>query len=87
MKYKIAKTSLLIMAVIFILGLGLIFLSPSIGEAIGQAARRGITSWDTKWMDRIINTNTANFQIGGAILSLVGGFGVLLSGYALYKEA
>ena len=32
--------------------------------------------------ERVITINTDNFRIGGLALSLVGGFGSLLSGYA-----
>lgn len=41
---------------------------------------------DTSEYERIIDTNTSNYQIVGGITSLVGGCGLLLSGFALYKE-
>ena len=33
-----------------------------------------------------VEANTCNLRIVGSILSLIGGFGMLLSGFALYKE-
>ena len=41
---------------------------------------------DTSQYERIIDTNTSNFRTVGLILSLAGGFGFLLSGFALYNE-
>lgn len=59
----------------------------SIGQKMGSDAinARG-GSMDTSSYERIIDTNTSNYRTVGLVLSLVGGFGTLLSGYALYKE-
>lgn len=40
----------------------------------------------TSQYERIIESTTSNFKITGVILSCVGGFGILISGYALYRE-
>jgi uncharacterized membrane protein YjjP (DUF1212 family) len=87
MKKRMAGTSLLVMVIIFVIGLILIFLSSSIGERIGfNAIQNNGGSIDTSTYERIINSNTSNFRTVGLVVSLVGGFGLLLSGYALYKE-
>lgn len=87
MKKKMAKTSLLIMCILFVVGLILIFSSLLIGQNAGdQAISDAGGSMDTNRYNRIIDTTTENYRTGGLVLSLVGGFGVLLSGYALYKE-
>lgn len=87
MKKKMAQTSLCVMVAAFIIGLILIFSSASVGQSMGRTAmHENGGSIDTRVYERIINSNTSNFQTAGLVLSLVGGFGVLLSGYALYKE-
>lgn len=87
MKKKMAKISLGVMVTTFVIGIILIFSSASIGQNMGHNAiqRRG-GSMDTSQYERIIDTNTSNFRTVGLVLSLVGGFGLLLSGYALYNE-
>jgi|GEM_PF-884567 hypothetical protein len=87
MKKKFVSGAMIIMIIIFIVGVALIFNSSGIGEKAGNVAlhSQGGTM-DTSSFQRIINTTTTNFQIVGTILSLIGGFGVLISGYALYKE-
>lgn len=87
MKENIAKNVLLVMIISFIIGLTLIFLSTSIGNSFGQSvieARGGAI--DTSEYERIINSNTESFRTGGAVLSLVSGLGLLLSGYVVYNE-
>ena len=87
MKKKITTTALVIMCVVFIAGLLLVFIAPSIGQNAGNVAiRNNGGSIDTSQYERIINGTTTSFQIGGFVISLVGGFGLLVSGYALYKE-
>jgi len=87
MKKEMAKKSLCIMAIIFIIGIITIFSSLSIGENFGsKAMQKNGGSMDTSRYERIIDNNTSNFQTIGMILSLVGGFGLLISGFALYKE-
>ena len=87
MKKEMAKKSLAIMIFVFIIGCILIFSSPLMGQSFGdKAIQRNGGSMDTSRYERIIDTNTSNFQTVGMILSLVGGFGLLISGFALYKE-
>ena len=87
MKKVIAKRALYIMVVMLIVGLILILTSTSIGNKIGSnAIQRNGGSMDTSQYERIIDTNTSNFRTVGLILSLVGGVGFLLSGFALYNE-
>lgn len=87
MRIKIAKNSLTCMGISFIVGLIFIFLSTSIGESFGQnAIQANGVSMETSEYERIITSNTENFRVGGLVISLVGGVGSLLSGYALYNE-
>jgi len=75
------------MVIAFIIGIMLIFSSVTIGQSIGDnAIRRNGGSMDTSRYERIIDANTLNFRTVGLVVSLVGGIGMLLSGYALYKE-
>lgn len=85
MKKKIATTSLIVTGITFVVGLILIFSSTSIGESFGQNAMQANGGMmDIPEYERIITVNTENFRMGGLVISLVGGFGSLLSGYALY---
>lgn len=87
MKKKFVLRALIVMSMLLIIGIILIFSSGVVGENVGSAAiQSNGGSMDTESYQRIVNTTTVNFQITGSILSIVGGFGVLLSGNALYKE-
>ena len=87
MKEKIAKNSLIVTGIAFVVGIILIFLSASIGQRLGyNAIQSNGGSMETSAYERIIAANTDNFRMGGLVISLVGGFGALLSGYALYTE-
>lgn len=87
MKKVIAKRALYAMVVMLIVGLILILSSTSIGNRMGSnAMRRNGGAMDTGQYERIVDTNTSNFRTVGLISSLVGGFGMLLSGFALYNE-
>ena len=87
MKKVIAKRALYIMAIVLIVGLILILSSTAIGNRMGSnAIQRNGGSMATSQYERIIDTNTSNFRTVGLILSLVGGGGFLLSGFALYNE-
>ena len=78
---------MIVTVVAFVVGLILIFSSASIGEYFGQnAIDANGGMMDTSEYERIITDNTENFRMGGVVLSLVGGLGLLLSGYALYTE-
>lgn len=81
------KRALYAMVVMLIVGLILILSSTSIGNRMGSnAMRRNGGAMDTGQYERIVDTNTSNFRTVGLISSLVGGFGMLLSGFALYNE-
>lgn len=41
---------------------------------------------DTNQFERYLNNITSNFRTVGQVLSTIGGFGILLSGYAYYKD-
>ncbi|MBP1925232.1 xanthine dehydrogenase molybdopterin-binding subunit B [Sedimentibacter acidaminivorans] len=87
MKKVIVKRALCIMIVMFFIGLILIISSTAIGNKMGHnAIQRNGGSMNTIRYERIIDNSTSNFRTVGLILSLVGGFGFLLSGYALYNE-
>ena len=86
LKKRFLKLTLIIMIIMIIVGFILILFSNSIGQKIGtdsiQEGNTTITSEDPT----IVEANTHNFRIVGSILSLIGGFGMLLSGFVLYKE-
>ncbi|MDR7857844.1 hypothetical protein [Tissierella sp.] len=87
MKKIIAKRALCVMVAVFVIGLTLVLSSTSIGNRMGHnAMQRNGGVMDTSQYERVIDTNTSNFQTVGLVLSLVGGFGLLLSGFALYNE-
>lgn len=87
MKLKMAKTSLCVMIITLGIGFIMIFSSLSLGQNIGDnAMQKNGGAMDTRAYERIIDTSTSNFQTVGEILSLIGGLGILLSGYAFYKE-
>ena len=75
------------MCTLFIVGLVLIFSAPSIGQNVGDAAviNNG-GGMDTDRYIRIVDSTTDSYQMGGFVISLVGGLGLLTSGYALHKE-
>lgn len=87
MKKKIATSSLIVTGIAFVIGLILIFSSVDIGQSKGD---KSITEnggvMNTNEYNRIIEDSTIAYRTGGLVISLVGGFGVLLSGYALYNE-
>jgi len=41
---------------------------------------------DTWQFERIITSTTDSYRTGGLVISLIGGFGLLGSGYILFKE-
>jgi len=86
-KRKVAQGSLVVMCVAFAIGLVLIFSAPSRGIDEGNRfVRRMGGSVDTNQFERVVEGAIRSNQMGGFVLSFVGGFGVLLSGHALYKE-
>lgn len=87
MKKIIAKRSLIGMGASFIIGMILIFSSPTIGQKIGyHALTSGGGMMNTSEYEMVIKSNTDSFRVGGLVLSLIGGLGSLASGYVLYNE-
>ncbi len=87
MKKKIACITLIIAAVVFIIGIIMIFSSTNIGRNAGHdAIHANGGSMSTSQYERIIESTTANYRTAGVILSLFGGMGVLISGIGVYKE-
>lgn len=87
MKKKFVTKSLISMIIVLIVGFVLIFSSNSIGEYKGhKAIASNGGGMDTAQYARIVESTTSNFRTVGLVLSLIGGFGVLISGYAFYKE-
>ena len=87
MKKKIAIVALILMCALFVVGLVLIFSSSSMGEAAGNTfiqSQHG--TYFNDQVNRIIESTTTSYQMGGLVLSLIGGFGLLLNGYVLLKE-
>lgn len=84
---NIAKNSLVIMIIVFIIGCVLIFYSPLIGQSFEEKAiDKSGGVMDTSQYEQIVDTNTSSYKTAGTIISLVGGSGLLLSGFVLYKE-
>lgn len=87
MRKNFVLTSLKIMLVLFVVGLFMMFKSTSIGQRAGSIAiNANGGSMDGQQYNNVIVSTTENYRTGGMVISLVGGFGVLLSGYGLYKE-
>jgi len=88
MKKKIIIVSI-IMLLMFIIGLGLIFSASSIwndGEMRSAIIIRNGGVMDTHHLNSIIESKIFSLQIGGLVISLIGGFGLLGIGYILLKE-
>ena len=86
MKKNFVVNALLVMSITFIIGLVLIFVAPSIGRNVGDRAIINSGGMDTIQFERIINETTTSFRMIGLVISLVSGFGIITSGYALYKD-
>ena len=87
MRKKIALSILIVMCVFFIVGLVLVFKAPSIGERTGvTAVHKNGGYLDTELFDKIVNSTTTSYRIGGVIFSLVGGCGLVVIGNAFVKK-
>ena len=87
MKKRFALISLIVMAGLFIGGLIMLFNSTAAGQNDGQRAiQANGGTMDTQQYNNIINSTTENFRTAGMVISLVGGFGLLISGCGIYKE-
>ncbi|QUI20793.1 hypothetical protein HZI73_00030 [Vallitalea pronyensis] len=86
-KLKMARRSLIVMTTAFIIGIILIFSSAPIGKNIGTATTYTGPNSSVSTIDPdMVNATTINYRVVGTLISLVGGVGILLSGYAIYKE-
>lgn len=86
MRKRFVRLSLIIMIIMILAGLILILFSNTIGRIIGtDYVQEGNLVTITE-NPVFVEANTCNLRIVGSILSLIGGFGMLLSGFALYKE-
>ena len=79
MKRTFATIALIIMCAIFIVGLILVFSAPSIGDKVGWIG-------SSRTSDRLSDATIISCQIGGAVMALVGGLGMIVSGYAWHRE-
>ena len=87
MKNKYAIMAFIAMCLMFVVGLVLIFSSPELGQAAANAAvRRNFGSMDTNQFLLIFEGAISSYRAGGFVLSLVGGFGLLGSGYILINK-
>lgn len=87
MKKNYVMISLVIMIVLFVGGLVMLFNSTNLGQEAGhQAIQANGGSMDTQRYYDIMNSTAENYRTGGMVISLIGGFGVLLGGLGLYKE-
>lgn len=87
MKKKIVTCSLVVMCIGFIIGLFLIFTAPTRGIDEGNRFVRRMGGFvDTNQFEQVVEGTIRSHQIGGFVVSFVGGFGAVLSGYVLYKE-
>lgn len=87
MNKKVAIGALVPMGIFFIVGLVLIFSSSSIGLKAGDNyAKLGNGFYGNTQYEHVVNGTTTAYQMGGLAISLVGGFGLLIGGHALYKE-
>ncbi len=87
MKKNYVLCSLIIMSILFIGGLVMLFSSTTVGQSAGARVMRENGGFiDTQKYYSIIDSTTQNYRTGGMVISLVGGLGILISGYALYKE-
>ncbi|MCI2106801.1 MAG: hypothetical protein LKK00_08835 [Intestinimonas sp.] len=85
---KQVKIALIVTGFMFAIGLILVFSSGAIGDLAGQdAIFSNGGSMGTAAYERIVNATTTNFQIAGGIVSLIGGFGVLLNWYFFCKDS
>lgn len=86
-KISIAKTAFVSMCVAFVIGLILVFVSPMIGEGKGRAESSGYDGgMDTDDYSRIVNTTIITYRTIGVVIAIVGGAGLLISGYVIYNE-
>jgi len=87
MKKKIAVYTFVGMCLGFIVGLVLIFSAPTRGFYEGtRFVRRMGGSVDTNQFEILIEGTIISYQAGGFVISLVGGLGMIVSGYVLHKE-
>ncbi len=86
-KKDFTKIALIITASVFVIGIILVLCSGQLGQNAGDSMLQNYGGLiDTSIYERTIKTTITNTQIIGGILSIFGAFGVLLSGFATYRE-
>lgn len=87
MKKEFMKNAIYILSIVCVIGFILIFSSGTIGKEMGynylQKYENGV---DSNQLERYLNNTTSNFRAVGQVLSTIGGSGILLCGYAYYKD-
>ena len=87
MKKRFALISFIVMVGLLISGLVMMLNSTTAGRNEGQRViQANGGSMDTQQYNNIINSTTENFRAAGMVISLVGGFGLIIIGYGVYKE-
>jgi len=87
-KLYLAIAAFTVTGVTFIIGLMLIFNSSALGHRAANNFLRhqlGGSVYTGQFLI-IIEGSIASYNTGGFVLSLIGGLGILLSGYAVYKN-
>ena len=75
--------ALIIMSVLFIVGFLLIWNATNIAQSVGINHDGGI---ETQYYYNLIFYSIENYRTAGFVISSLGGVGMLLSGYTLYKN-
>lgn len=82
MDKKFYRTTMIVGAILFIIGIILIFGATDIGRELAyHAIQANGGSMDTEEYMFIMKSQTLSFQLVGTVCSIVGGIGVLLFGY------
>ncbi|WP_313347171.1 hypothetical protein [Sedimentibacter sp.] len=87
MKKEFMKNSLYVMIIICVIGFIIIFSSGAIGKSMQyNYLQKYENAVPSNQLERYLNDITSNFRTAGQVISTLGGFGILLCGYAHYKE-
>lgn len=82
------KTILIVASCFFFIGLILIFSSPLFGQYAGEMALLNLEGAMSELEhERIISMATLACMTGGLVISLVGGFGLILSSFIAFKNS
>ena len=87
MKKYFSKMAMLLTVALFLIGIVLILTATSMGNKKGEEAiRKNGGSMETARYNRIIETSTLDYRTAGTVIGLVGGFGMISMGSAIYRE-